>query len=1110
MQTLVDALRRRAADPNAPAYRFLLSGDVAADNDVGDDVVTRDNGALWRRARAVAAVLQREGLRGERVLLLYAPGLDFLDGFYGCQLAGAIAVPAYPPDLMRLERSAPRLAAIVDDCRAKAVLTTSALAGFAELLSETAPAFAGLKLIATDDLGADDDDLADTFVDIVVGRDDTSFLQYTSGSTGSPKGVIVSHDNILFNQRINQAITGEHAAMVSWLPPYHDMGLIGAILLPLCSGWSCTMLSPLDFLARPRRWLAAISVTGASISPGPNFAYDLCVKKVRDDDKATLDLSSWRLAPNGAEPIRAQTLRRFSAAFAACGFRASAHRPGYGLAEATLTVTGSDPDAPVLRLDKARLEAGHVDVVTAEVAAVAAVEVVSCGSVRGQDEGARVVIVNDGVVVDEDVVGEVWVAGPGVCQGYFGRHDDAFAARLRTGDGPFLRTGDRGFFHHQNLFITGRTKDLLIVRGRNIAPQDLEVSVEGAHPGIRAGCVAAINIDNDGDEAVGIVAEVSDAGAVDDIARAIVAAVGRDHDVAVAGVWLLPPQALPKTSSGKLMRQATRAAALSSSLTTLHTWRPSSKASSTSSAAVVHDDVIDTGDARGALVVFLRDVLAEELQVSPSSIDVRASVFHLGVDSVVATTLVTRLEDHLGRTLDGGIVFAHPSVLALAEHLCAPSSSSSTTAGLRVQRADVDTTAPQPVWWGEDMLFTLQEQQPQQAGYVLFLPLRAAGVVDVEALQRAFEAVLARQDNLRTAFARDADGRVVRRVVDAPFVLEHDDVRGEDAAEDAAVAAASDDLRHTTFRLEAPPLLRAKLVITSSSSVLLVAIHHLVADAWGLAVFQADLEAALALALTTTSAVSLPPLSLRAVDHAVASDAFFAAPSTSLLPLSSFAWPKAPAPGADPMAVKGERHLIVLDEGLRARLAASGRERGFSLSLAAMGAFAVALADVAHSDESAFLVVHANRRQQALRDVVGFFVYGELWSSGRTATTTWREVLDDARRFVLTERPTAQPRAWREQPPGMRVLLNFHNAALTTTTTTFSPAFELSRYPYLWDTHDVLVQVFPTPAAVVVSTVYRPGAYSREVVEGLIAGFVARLGELADGPDGVVSSSSSS
>ncbi|HEY2157836.1 MAG TPA: fatty acyl-AMP ligase, partial [Isosphaeraceae bacterium] len=562
--TFIEILGRSAGDPGI-AFRF-----VTADGDGPADAISY--GALDLRARAIAARLTSLGLAGERALLVYSPGLEFVSAFFGCLYAGVIAVPAHPP---RPNRPAARLGAIAADARPRAVLTSARLLPESARWAAEVNGLEALDRVATDAVGDDD---AAAWHHPGAGPNDLAFLQYTSGSTASPKGVMVSHANLVANSAQIRSCFGSTAESrgVFWLPLFHDMGLIGGVLQTVYCGGSSTLLSPVAFLQRPLRWLEAISSTGATISGGPDFAYDLCVRKIGPEARAGLDLSRWSVAFNGAEPIRPETLDRFAEAFAPCGFRREAFLPCYGLAEATLLVSGrrSTGSPFILHASGAALGEDRVEPAAADDER----RLVGSGSVP---EGTYVVIVNPATATPcaPGRVGEVWVRGPGVARGYWDREgasSETFGATLPGyGTQPFLRTGDLGFLRGGELYVTGRLKDLIIIGGRNLYPQDVERTAEVSHPSVRAGGVAAFAVELGGRERLVIAAEVDRAGTGDrasEVITAIRGAVVGAHEVELHAIRLLKPMALPRTSSGKLQRHACRTSFFNNELESVCSW----------------------------------------------------------------------------------------------------------------------------------------------------------------------------------------------------------------------------------------------------------------------------------------------------------------------------------------------------------------------------------------------------------------------------------------------------------------------------------------------------------------------------------------------------------
>lgn len=665
--TLVELLRSRAEQtPDTVAFRFLLDDD--------SDTLTINYAELDRKARAIGAWLESYGAKGERALLLYSPGLDYIAAFMGCLYAGVTAVPAYPP---RLNRPAPRIQSIVNDSHATFALTTTAIIANVEKRFEHAPDLKALHWLNTEQVPAG---LEADWRDPNVSRDTLAFLQYTSGSTSQPKGVMLSHGNLMHNlEAISRGFhIDETVKGVFWLPSYHDMGLIGGILEPIYLGGETTLMSPPSFLQRPIRWLEAITRFRGNTCGAPNFAYDLCVDKITPEQKESLDLSSWTLAFCGAEPIRPETLERFARAFAGCGFQKTSFYPCYGMAESALIVSGADgPSEPrTFTVDRKSLESDLV--VPSQSNDESSVTMVNCGPPIIDQ---KIIIVNPATLLqcESNQVGEIWVTGPSVAQGYWGLEEESrrtFQAYVAdTGEGPFLRTGDLGFLQNGELFVTGRLKDLIIIHGSNHYPQDIELTVETCHPALQPAGGAAFSITEGDKEQLVVVQELNRQNRqadVNEVAGAIRQAVADKHDLQVFAIVLIKPMSIPKTSSGKIQRRACKTAFLNGELEVVGEWR--AKKSAVPAPQKEKTESLPAKPAKpgmnsNALQTWLVARIASMLEMDAASIDPRQPFTYYGLGSVQAVSLTGDLEDFLGRKLAPTLAWDYPTIELLANHL---------------------------------------------------------------------------------------------------------------------------------------------------------------------------------------------------------------------------------------------------------------------------------------------------------------------------------------------------------------------------------------------------------------------------------------------------------
>ena len=575
--TIINVLLDKSTDrPYQTAYTFLADGEHESGSITYQD--------LDLQAKAIAVQLLTKVKPGDRALLVYpyTAGLEFIASFLGCLYAGVIAVTDYPRQHIK---SLTQYQNRIDDCQAAIVLTTGefALRVKAQLVSNPGMA---LKLKALPWIASDEVDLklGQQWQMPEINSDTLAFLQYTSGSTGQPKGVMVTHGNVLHNSEVIYKSFAHHpdSKILMWLPMFHDMGLIGGVMQPLYAGLPAVLMSPIALAQKPILWLQALSKYQITTSGGPNFAYDLLCQKVTEEQRGSLDLSNWEVAFTGAEPVRAKTLEQFAQLYAPCGFRKEAFYPCYGMAEATLFITGIDaPLYPtVVHLDKTALTQDKVVAIAPEHPNSKAV--VSCGHTWLGDE---IIIVNPDTKVEcaRDEVGEIWVAGAGIGKGYWQREEQTEATfRAALANSPnktYLRTGDLGFVRDGELYITGRIKDMMILWGRNHYPQHIEETVESCHPALRPNHGAAFSIEVNGEEQLVIAHEINRTDLrklnAEEVIGAIRLAVGEQNLANVFAIALLKTGSIPKTSSGKIQRRACEGMFLDGSLNTVAQWQQS-------------------------------------------------------------------------------------------------------------------------------------------------------------------------------------------------------------------------------------------------------------------------------------------------------------------------------------------------------------------------------------------------------------------------------------------------------------------------------------------------------------------------------------------------------
>ncbi|SFE79904.1 AMP-binding protein, partial [Nitrosomonas sp. Nm166] len=787
----------------------------------GDGLVDRqfDYATLDLQVKALAAILQDRFAPGERALLLMDNDEHYVTGFFACLYAGVIAVPVFPPESIR-EQHLARLLAIATDAKAQGIITISrnlSLIGDAAIAQ-----LAGVEILTVDTVAQNN---ATRWRAHIPENDDIAFLQYTSGSTSTPKGVMVSHHNLMVNARAfeeGMSISADDI-FVSWLPLYHDMGLIGGLLQPIHRGIPAILMTPKFFIERPVRWLEVISHYRATVSGAPNFAFQLCVERVRSSQLQELDLSTWRVAFSGAEPVRGETMCAFIERFKPAGFPASTIYPCYGLAEATLFVTGGvrGEGMKTCEFSAELLAQGKAEVVTQGI------PVVACGF-PASSHTVKIVDPEKLTPVADGTVGEIWTDGPSLAHGYWQRPQETAATFLQHEGERWLRTGDLGFIHARQLYIMGRLKDLIIIRGQNIYPQDIELIIEEEVEVVRKGRIAAFAVENEDGEGIGVAVEVSRSTqkliAAEILVEALSEAVSASCHEPLSVVVLLNPGALPKTSSGKLQRSACRQGWRERTLDAYaiyeygHFVRGGSQQPSQS--------LMDETECAVAAIW--------EAVLNRTGVGREAHFFAMGGNSLKAVQVVARISDQWHIPFTPRNLFQHPRL-----HQCAAEIryliSTKPTYSIPENRIlpSKDQIDVLPLSYGQQRLWFLWQLDPVSSAYHIQYALRLSGALDEQALYASFQNLIDRHESLRTIFRISATGsaeQIIQPVLSLMIAnIDLQDLSASQREKEAAEAIKR--IVASPFDLTQGPLLRVALIrMAEQDNIMVIVMHHIVSD----------------------------------------------------------------------------------------------------------------------------------------------------------------------------------------------------------------------------------------------------------------------------------------
>ena len=1020
--SLIELLQSRATlHPDKVAFTFLPDG--------GGEGIAVTYGQLNERAMSAAVRFRTVIEPGDRALMLFPSGLEFIYAFFGCLYGGIIAVPAYPP---RRNQNMGRLKSIIEDCDPSLVLTTSKLLTVAEpLFAETE----GLDQIPFMGVDLDQPTAVEEWQDPNASEDTLAFLQYTSGSTGNPKGVMVSHGNLIYNEAmITHSFASEaDDVSVSWLPMFHDMGLIGTTIQPLYVGATSVFMSPASFLQKPLRWLQAISDYRGTAICAPNFAYELCVSQVTAEQKAQLDLSSLKIALSGAEAVRPETLEAFIEAFAPCGFKAGAFNPTFGLAEATLMVSSAlAENRPHFIRVEAEAMANNRIVAVESDSDVKSVRLVSNG-ISPLDAELAIVDPSTLQELDEGLVGEIWSSGPHIAKGYW-RKDDAtqetFQAFTQAGKGPFMRTGDLGCLVDGELYITGRQKDVIIIRGRNHYPQDVEYTVQQSHVALKSDAGAAFTVEVDGEERLVVVQEVERKYRMrlvtDVVSAAIRQAVAENHEIQVHTIVFLKPGSILKTSSGKIQRSSNRTAFLEESLAPIavsslqQEQGEDSKKEIEEALSLEKEEwlALNDADREARLVLYLKAAIASEIGEKIDRIKDDISLMGLGIDSLQITQLFTRLRDRFEINMDLASLFDAQDFQALAGAISEAMLAGSQSALPPLEPAPRE--ALMPLSFSQKRMWFMDKLRQGNTAYNLPFALKIQGALDIDAAQKAFQSMVTRHEVLRTAYV-EMDGHVYQHVQDPkPWVFSQSDLSYlKEPALSKAIQDHIDVEARKPFDLASGPVIRThllKLPAQESGSLkgraaeqwlLLITMHHIAADGFSLKVITDEITGAYG-AFLTDSDVNLPQLGIQYVDFAHWQKQLF---ESGLLSNQLDYWvdhlkdvPVLDMPLDHPrppeQSLQGDNYYFELNKNQVSELKRISRNQGVTFYMTLLTSFKVLLHHYTQGEDICVGTPIANRTTPELEKLIGFFVNTLALRTDLSGNPSFTELMQRVRKVT--------------------------------------------------------------------------------------------------------------
>ena len=953
MQTIVDCIQNHVKNiPNKIIYRYIL-------DDTGS-VLTKTVKELDNEAKSIANTLIKVANRGDRVLLLYPPGVSFMSAFVACLYSGIVAVPIYPP---RKREKVDRLRRIIADCDPKAILTTEKIEVMTQEVFKDVHDLNYVPFVISDNL------LNQTQLTLqsrVKEKEEVAFLQYTSGSTGTPKGVMVTHANIMSNMKILHEIIGnknKNTLGASWLPHFHDMGLIGGVFLPLYLGREAILMAPIYFLQKPIRWFELISKYKVNVIAAPNFAYEMCANTIKDEDLDGIDLSSLTIALTGAEPISPSTIEKFTNKFAPYGFNSIAHYPCYGMAETTLFLTGIEvnTEAKILDVDTKAFQK-NIITIAEEKNKNRSTKIVSCGTPRLDHE---VVIVNKSKdVLIENEVGEILARGSSVTKGYWQNKEktkEDFDVYIENGrKGPFFKTGDLGFLHNGELFVCGRVKDLIIIRGKNYYPQDIEVTTYTSHKALAHMGAVAFSIEDKGMEKLIILQEIDRKYLrkynAAEIFKTITEAVAEEHQLQIEDIVLLKPGKLFKTSSGKIQRFKNKKSYLNNTMESLEY----------DSIQSNREYVAPRNETEEKLAKIFQEVLNVE------KVGIYDNFFELGGHSLLATQLVSRIRNELEIELPLKELFQTPTI----ENLCLYLQEDAEKSTLAKIPLVEDRSNLQLSYAQERLWFLDKFEGGESTTYHIPAVLKIEGKVNKKALHQALRTIVERHEALRTNFVEKDEGALqIIREVDT-FSLE------EIRCKESSIQTKIKETLTQSFNLESDMLFKAVLyTINEQTHYLLVNMHHIVSDGWSIGILVQEFVT-LYTAYSNKQENPLPPLEIQYADYAAWQREYL---SGEVLEEKLNYW-KDTLGGIEPLALattyprpaiqsnRGDRISFSINKEITRKLNILSKKYDTTLFMTLLSSFGLLLHKYSGQEEFIIGSPIANRNRFEIEPLIGFFV----------------------------------------------------------------------------------------------------------------------------------------